>query len=438
MRYKTKVFLAVVFLAPVLALSAQVRPFSEADSSASPRIATLKKDIELGNRAAVTQFWEEIRRKNAPLVEAIPGDDHSSMVTFVWQGRSDLNNVVVVGGVAGYEVEKNLLTRLGNSDVWYKTYKVRNDARFTYNFSPNDSLEFKLDLKNMEAVMKRILTFATDPLNPRTCFEPPIESSYLELPAAPVQPWITPAADAPKGKVEEKKIASAILKNERKVWVYTPADYTPGGERYPLLVAFDGEAYTKLVPVPVILDNLAATKRIPPMVAIVLDNPTPTSRNVELPCSAPFADFLAREVVPWMRENYHATTVAACTVVGGSSYGGLAAVWAGLRHPEVFGRVLSQSGTFWWKPDGEAEPEWLIKQFVNSAKVPVRLFLEVGLMESQLTWDEGPPMVVTNRHMRDVLTEKGYPILYQEFNGGHEYLNWRGGFADGLLFLMGK
>ncbi len=33
------------------------------------------------------------------------------------------------------------------------------------------------------------------------------------------------------------------------------------------------------------------------------------------------------------------------------------------------------------------------------------------------------------------LTAKGNKIRYQEFNGGHSYLNWRGSFADGLVFL---
>jgi enterochelin esterase family protein len=35
--------------------------------------------------------------------------------------------------------------------------------------------------------------------------------------------------------------------------------------------------------------------------------------------------------------------------------GGLQAAFVGLKHPEVFGNVLSQSGAFAWKPDGEKE-----------------------------------------------------------------------------------
>jgi enterochelin esterase-like enzyme len=136
-----------------------------------------------------------------------------------------------------------------------------------------------------------------------------------------------------------------------------------------------------------------------------------------------------------MRDNYHATASAARTFVAGQSLGGLAAAYAALRHPEIFGNVLSQSGSFWWAPSDHQEPEWLTRQFVASPKLPVRFFLEVGLMETGPTPHHGPSQVIANRNMRDVLTEKGNKIRYQEFNGGHSYLNWRGSFADGLVFL---
>ena len=41
-------------------------------------------------------------------------------------------------------------------------------------------------------------------------------------------------------------------------------------------------------------------------------------------------------------------------------------------------------------------------------------------------------------HMRDVLQAKGYFVHYVEFNGGHEYLSWRGTLSDALLVLVGK
>ena len=416
-----------------------LKSFAQDIDHASPRLASLKKEIETGNRAALDRFWEDVTRQGTPLVEQITGDDRHSLLTFLWRAKEDTKNVVVVGGMAGYDFTDNLMTRLLDTDLWYRTYKVRNDARFSYNLSLNDSLVpfTKIDLTDQKVVMQRISTFKTDPLNSKAYMGMP-PSSLVELPGAPPQPWIKRSPDTPAGKLEEKRIKSAILNNERKAWVYTPPGYKTDGEPYGLLVLFDGVAYTLLVPTHLILDNLLAKGQIPPLVAVVLDNPTPTSRSDEMPCNPRFSDFLAKEVVPWMRENYRVTSNPNQTIVAGSSYGGLAATYAGFHHSEVFGNVISQSASFWWKPKGDAEHEWLTRQFAVSARLPVRFYLDVGLMETGPTPDNGPNMVVVNRHMRDVLLAKGYFVHYREFNGGHEYLNWRGTLADALLALVGK
>jgi len=37
-----------------------------------------------------------------------------------------------------------------------------------------------------------------------------------------------------------------------------------------------------------------------------------------------------------------------------------------------------------------------------------------------------------------VLRAKGYRVTYDEFAGGHSDLNWRTGYAKGLLALVGR
>jgi enterochelin esterase family protein len=49
----------------------------------------------------------------------------------------------------------------------------------------------------------------------------------------------------------------------------------------------------------------------------------------------------------------------------------------------------------------------------------------------------GGAILEPSRHMRDVLLAKGYEVHYQQFNSGHDYLNWRGTLADGLIALVG-
>jgi enterochelin esterase family protein len=144
---------------------------------------------------------------------------------------------------------------------------------------------------------------------------------------------------------------------------------------------------------------------------------------------------VATEFVPWMRSEFAAISDEPVTV-GGASYGGLGATFTALRHPEVFGGVISQSGSFWWKPAEEPQWQWLVNQYAAAPEPRARFFLEVGLMETDTTGGR-PSMVESNRRMRDVLTAKGAKVRYSEFNGDHSALNWRGSIADALLFLFG-
>jgi enterochelin esterase family protein len=158
----------------------------------------------------------------------------------------------------------------------------------------------------------------------------------------------------------------------------------------------------------------------------------------ELSCLAAFANFLASELVTFVRQTYNVSTDPAKTGVGGYSLGGLAAAHAGLTHPETFGLVLAQSGSFWFEPTGadEAEPNWLARQFVQAPKRPLRFYLEAGLYEVDLQ-GRGRGILETSRDLRNVLQAKGYDVDYHEFPGDHDYLNWRGTFADALIDLFG-
>jgi enterochelin esterase family protein len=151
-----------------------------------------------------------------------------------------------------------------------------------------------------------------------------------------------------------------------------------------------------------------------------------------------FAEWLATEFLPMWRLKYAITQDPSHTVVTGTSYGGLAAAWCGLRHPHVFGNVLSQSGSYWWRPEG-GDWQWLRREFEAAARLPLRFFMNVGLLEDGVRPGDPsyPSMVEANRALRDVLVAKGHEVKYVEFNGGHDHVSWRGSIADGLSALLG-
>ncbi len=281
-----------------------------------------------------------------------------------------------------------------------------------------------------------------DPLNSHIFIED-FNRSYVEMPSAAPQPWWQFRPRVPAGKIEKHPWHSAILNNDRHVWVHTPPGYTTDHDPYPFLLLFDGNIFTSWVPGPTILDNLLADGRVPPLVTVMTDSP---NREEELNCGERFADCLANELVPWVRQAYHLTDRPDRSVVGGLSAGGQAAAFIGLRHPELFGNVLSSSGAFnWGKAARDAEqwsneipPEdcWLPRQFAASEKLPLRFHLDVGLLEDQRDYPT-TTLLRGNRHMRDVLMAKGYWMDCREICAGHQYNSFRGTFPDGLIALIG-
>ena len=411
-----------------------------AEIPASQRVAALQNKLQKGDRSALTRFWEDVRKLGTPIIEPAPSDSKNVLVTFLWHGNEATRNVVIFLQTGGLNPADNQMTHLPDSDVWYRSYIFRKDARFLYTFSPNDDLT-PLNMPNLDW-QKRFANVQTDPLNPKRY--PPTANaternvqSVVELHEAPPQPWVVRRAGVPTGKVEKHIIKSGILSNERNLWVYLPANYQARAKPYPVLILFDGQSYLDLVPTPTILDNLIASGKIPTTVAVLVDNPSPADRERELPCYRPFADFLAKELLPWVRERYRVTADPRETVIAGSSYGGLAATCVAMWYPGHFGNFLSQSASYWWKPEGESEYEWITRQFSASAKLPLRAFITVGLLET-MPKPGNTNQVEVNRHFRDTLKAKSYEITYTEFDGAHEYINWQGTLADGLIVLLGK
>ncbi|HDS1815718.1 TPA: DUF3327 domain-containing protein [Pseudomonas putida] len=394
----------------VLALAEQQQ---SAPPLASPILAQLAGQLAQGGDTEA--FWHARKAQGTPLVELLPGQPQLRLVTFLWRGAQ--HNVRMFGAPSG---RHEALQRLGTSDVWYASFEVPASTRLSYQMAP--------DVPRSDDRRVILATTRRDPLNPATFADssgdPWLSRSRLELADAPPQPWVAERPGIARGTLERKRLASDVLGNARDVYLYRPA---AAGQA--LLVLFDAHAYTRQVPTPTILDNLIADGLIPPTAAIIIANPSDLSRQQELPPNPRFARFMAEELMPWAREQ-GLSAPAASTVIAGSSYGGLAASYLGLKHPELFGNVLSMSGSYWWAKDGE-EAGWLTREYVKAAPKPLRFYLQSGLFE-------GPTILDTNRHLRDVLRAKGYAVQAVEYPAGHDYLQWRGSLPCGLISLIGR
>jgi len=403
-----------------LATSALAAPLESA------RLEALRQTASAPGELAA--FWARVGRSGAPLIE--PGADGSRLVSFLWRGETT-REVELNWPVWTADRRDNHLQRLAGTDVWFKTVRLPAGTRLSYQLAPNPARGAPGD---RAAYRKGLLAAsAPDPLNPRRWET----SSVLELDGSPVQPWIASRSDVTKGRLETVAFASLRLGASRQVTIYRPASGHTDAKT-PLLIIFDADRYLGPIPTPTILDNMIAAGAIPSVTAVFVANPTPESRATELACNPAFADMLAEELLPWVRERASVSDDAAQVVLAGSSLGGLISACAALRHPEAFGAVLSQSGSFWWEPEGAERSAngqgWVARHVASSAPQPIRFYLDAGLLESA----GGPESIlVTTRKLGETLKSKGYAVRQTTFAGGHDDLAWRGTLSDGLIDLLG-
>ena len=403
----------------------------------SPRVLQLRKDIMDEKTGAVQEFWKTMEKSGAPIIEPMGDSKDSFLVTFVWKGSADTKNVLVDWPhLASAFPDQFLMSHIDGTDVWFKTKKLRRGTRMFYTLSPNDPSGERPAGKWQRREQADPFNSKRDPDDPSV----PLDRarSLLELPGARPQPWYEKRSGVPHYSIVEEKIKSVPLNSERRVLVYTPPGYSKEHAPYPTVYLTDGEDPDGLVFATWTFENLLADGKIPSVVVVRLANPDRPTRGKDLACNDAFLSYLNDEVVPFVRKKYNTSPDPSQTVIGGDSLGGVTASCAGLRHSETFGLILSMSGAYMYEPTKAeyAEPNWLARQFIAAKKLPLRFYMDAGTYEID-TDGSGVDITLNNRHLRDVLRAKGYDVYYQEFEGDHEFINWRGTLADGLIVLLG-
>lgn len=233
----------------------------------------------------------------------------------------------------------------------------------------------------------------------------------------------------PRGRISRHKLETSELAigDTREVVLYEP----PGPGPFPLIVVLDGTDYLRRASLTTLLDNLIHERRIRPVALAMIANGGP-ARTVEYACSEATLGFLLYKVLPLAREKLHLIDERRKPGVHGilgASLGGLMALYTGLRIPEVFGRVLSQSGAFALREYDFvlSNHEFVVFDLARAARRRrLSVWLDCGSFE-RLT--DG------NRQMLPVLQQAGHRVHYREYSGGHSYPAWRDDVWRGLEWL---
>lgn len=236
--------------------------------------------------------------------------------------------------------------------------------------------------------------------------------------------------EVPHGAMTIRYYYSSVLKQTRRLHIWTPAGFEKSKEKLPVLYLIHGggdtdNAWPTIGCAGNILDNLLNEGKIKPMIVVM---PNGTIETEELLGRVPlFTDDLMRGIIPFIESNYHVYPDATHRAIMGLSMGGLQTLEAAMHHFSAFGYIgVLSSG--WWISDS-----WAKKRGTTDDKVKRLAHLtEIGSdFNSTVKWlyftQGGPEDLAYDNGMETLklFDAAGIKYEYREAPGGHTWMVWR-------------
>jgi len=332
-------------------------------------------------------------------------DDHR--VTFVWKGKTAPR---LVGDFTGWDTGEPIVMQKAGAGFWTYQLEFHNDAYIEYGFQRGE-----------ESI--------PDPFNPRqTSNGIGGFNNYFSMPKYKASRLSRRKRKIPHGTIKQYNLATdnLIAGKMRAVSLYQP----PVSEAVPLVVVWDGQDYQHRIHLDHIVDNLIDKGKIQPVALAFVENAGQDLRNLEYTCNDATLGFLMMQVVSLARKELNLIDVKAFPGVygvAGASMGGLMALYTGMRFPQIFGRVISQSGAFSLGNFDTAVYDLVYKRHIHTLQV----YMDVGVYDLK-------GLLETNQRMQKLLTERGCSIVYREYHAGHNYPAWRDDIWRGFEALYGN
>ena len=327
--------------------------------------------------------------------------------TFIWEGKTAPH---LISDLHGWEADPKPFKRLSSTlapasakTIWSCSLTLPRDAYLEYAFYDPVTQKRFADPFNHKSVNNGVGS----------------RNNFFYMPETMPSPFSMRRADVPIGALTSHRVDTWMLQEygERDVYLYKP----PAKESVPLLVVYDGYDYLHRGRLATIVDNLIADKRIRPIAIAFLQNGK-SRRGVEYACSDATIAWLDHEILPLARKQLNLLDIEehpGAYGVLGASFGGLMSVYTGLRMPEIFGKVLSQSGVFEFEGRDFAAVDLIRHGHARG----LNIWMDAGKLEWSLE---------DNRRVHALLKEKDYKVTYREFTGGHCYTAWRDDIWHGL------
>ena len=272
-------------------------------------------------------------------------------------------------------------------------------------------------------------------------------TSVLLVPKIGETSYLYAVHPVPHGTVSKVWYHSDEAGLDRRMTVYTPAGYEDSKTRYPVVYILHGmggdeDAWVTQGRAAQILDNLIATGKAKPMIAVFTNGNIAVeaaplensfdyfhpSMNLPQTMEGSFETSFP-EIVKFIDTHYRTIAKKQSRAICGLSMGGFHTLYLSINYPDWFdysGMFSAAVGV----TDPSVSPMYqdvdakLAKYF---SKKPKLLWIGIGKTDF---------LYGSNAEFRAKLDAAGYPYTYVESEGGHIWRNWRQYLAEFLPLLF--
>ena len=244
-------------------------------------------------------------------------------------------------------------------------------------------------------------------------------------------------------KIISEKFEIPQLKTTRRIWIYLPKDYETSHKKYEVMYLQDAQnlfddatSFAGEWQVDETLNKIFE-KTGKSLIVVGIDNGG-EKRIEEL---SPYKNakygggngdnyvkFIVETLKPFIDKNYRTKPQRKFTTIGGSSLGSLISVYAAVKYPETFGKVLAFSSAFWFNAKE-------LNEFISSSKVNLKqqkYYFIQGKHEDE-DMEEQTNCVIENLKSKNVKSKNIF--LKIDEDGKHNEMYWRREFEGAVLWL---
>ena len=264
--------------------------------------------------------------------------------------------------------------------------------------------------------------------------------SFMIIPGKESELYVS--GDVAHGNLTKTWYKSTVLGLTRRLYVYTPAGYETGKDKYPVFYLLHGaggdeDAWTTMGRAVQILDNLIAAGKARPMIVVMTNgnaNQSAAQNDIPLPAAArqqnmadymkyagKFEESLVTDIIPFIEKNYRTYTDKDHRAIAGLSMGGAHTQTITNNNPKLFSYI----GVFSMGIMNFGIPPQDAAKIDQEREAKIEVLKNSGYKVYWIGCGKDDFLYGSVTNLRSTLDKHNFKYTYRESTGGHTWANWR-------------